>query len=611
MARPELAHLELLAEVDALVDRLERWADGAPPWPPAETCRAIVQRLVGRASDLRVRLDAPLVVATLGGSGTGKSALVNALLGTEAVATGRRRPTTTRPVLVCRPEISPEDLGIDPKSVELVQLDLPALADLVLIDCPDPDTAEEADSEEAAAQEKAPQSNLSRLRRILPHCDVLLVATTQQKYRSARVADELAAAAGGARLVFVQTHADVDEDIREDWTDVLGKQYATGQVFLVDSPAALADARQGLAPRGQFAALVDLLTRQLAGKAATRIRRANFLDLVEQTLANCRERIDEQIESVERIGPAIEEQRTGLAARLSTQMRSELLTSRRQWENRLLGQVASAWGLSPFSLVLRLFQGLGGLLAARLLWSARTPAQMALWGAVQGARTWQQRRQEKDADQGADRAVACCWDQADLRAAAMVLGGHATEAGFPRRVASVETIAAEADRAGNDFVAGVSTELESLLARLARRHTGWFTRLRYEVLLAVMLGALLYRLGKNFFYDSWLAADLFGATPTAVFGLDFYLSAGFWLLLWCLLLIWLFTGRLRRGLRREIDALAETWNHSTAVDDVFAELDGQCDRIDQFRSELAQLERHVSDVKKRLGESTGELGHRR
>ena len=36
MTQPELAHLELLAEVDALVDRLKRWAADAPDWQPAE-----------------------------------------------------------------------------------------------------------------------------------------------------------------------------------------------------------------------------------------------------------------------------------------------------------------------------------------------------------------------------------------------------------------------------------------------------------------------------------------------------------------------------------------------------------------------------------------------
>ena len=44
MLRDELAHLELLAEVDAMIDRLSRWAAKAPAWQPAEKCRALVRR---------------------------------------------------------------------------------------------------------------------------------------------------------------------------------------------------------------------------------------------------------------------------------------------------------------------------------------------------------------------------------------------------------------------------------------------------------------------------------------------------------------------------------------------------------------------------------------
>ena len=68
MPRAELAHLELLAEIDALVDRLSRWCESAPAWQPAERCRALVRRLTDRAASLRVRIEAPLVVATLGGN---------------------------------------------------------------------------------------------------------------------------------------------------------------------------------------------------------------------------------------------------------------------------------------------------------------------------------------------------------------------------------------------------------------------------------------------------------------------------------------------------------------------------------------------------------------
>ena len=136
MSHSELAQLEFLSELDTLIERLRRWAQTAPDWQPAETCRAMVRRLEQRVEAMRVRWEAPLVVAMLGGTGTGKSALINALLGAEAVQTGRQRPTTIRPTLICRGDLTPEMLGIDPASVELVVHDLPILRDLVLVDCP-------------------------------------------------------------------------------------------------------------------------------------------------------------------------------------------------------------------------------------------------------------------------------------------------------------------------------------------------------------------------------------------------------------------------------------------------------------------------------------------
>ena len=627
MALPELAYLQLLAEIDALLERLDRWAAHAPAgWPPAESCRALVRRLAGRATALRLRLEAPLVVATLGGTGTGKSALANALAGAEVVRTGRQRPTTARPTLVCRPGLTAEMLGIDPASVELVSRDLPALAELVLVDCPDPDTTEErgedgnalpkgtvpfsaspaetTDENWDSPQPAPPGSNLARLRAILPHCDVLLVTTTQQKYRSARVSEELAAAADGARLVFVQTHADQEQDIRADWRQTLAPHYATGPLFLVDSLSALADAQQGLAPRGEFAALRDLLTRQLAGAAAARIRRANFLDLAEQMLDDCRQRLDRAMPPVERLQTAMEEQRLELARRLARQTRGELLGSRRQWENRLLGQVASRWGLSPFALVLRVYQGLGSLLSGALLYRARTPAQLALWGAAQSARAWQKQRRQRHAAGGVTRAVAGCWDEGQLRTAAIVLEGYAAEAGFPPPD-SRAMVAAEADRAGLDFVARVSAQLDGLVTRLAERHTGWFTRWRYELLLAAMLGMLVYRLGKNFFYDSWWAEK-----PVPVWGLDAYLCAAIWLLLWCLLLLGAFTRRLRRGLTRQIDQLAEGWAGAEPSAGLFAGWEDACRRSRQFRQELIVLQEHVGQLRRQLA-LPEELGERR
>ena len=596
MPRAELEHLELLSEIDSLSDALKRWADAAPQWPAAQTSRALVRRLLERVRGMRTRLDAPLVVATLGGTGVGKGALVNALAGAEVVEAGRSRPTTLKPTLACRTDIDPQLLGIDPEIVRLVQRNLPNLANLVLLDCPDPDTTEETGTG---------GTNLARLRQILPHCDVLLVATTQQKYRSARVAEELAAAASGARLVFVQTHGDQDQDIRDDWCKALEPRYNAGHIFFVDSLAALADAQNGLAPRGEFAGLVDLLTRQLSGAAAAaRIRRANLLDLVDDALVTCGRRMDDAMPTIGRLREAIDQQRASLAARLAAQMGAEILAGRRQWENRLLGQIASRWGFSPFALVLRVYQGLGGLVSGAFLLRVRTPAQLALWGAVEGARRWQGQRSRRQAETGAVRAVGGVWEPGQLRSSALVLEGFALEAGIDREAASLEQIVAEAGQAGQDFIAGVGSELESLLGTIAQRHTGWFTRWRYEFLFLAMFGVLLWRPAKNFFYDSWLAAN-----REPLLGLDFYVQSAFWFLVGCLLLLWSLTSRLRRGLRREIDRIVEAWNRPASAEGVFAHLESACRRAEQFRQELDRLRQHVAGLRSRLVIGVESVGH--
>ena len=110
-----------------------------------------------------------------------------------------------------------------------------------------------------------------------------------------------------------------------------------------------------------------------------------------------------------------------------------------------------------------------------------------------------------------------------------------------------------------------------------------------------MLGMLLYRQGKNFFYDSWLAKD-----PTPVFGLDFYVSALFWLVLWCLLLLWMFCSRLRRGLRGEINRLATGWQDGSAASGVFSRVESECRRVDRFGEELQRLRQEVESLRRHL-----------
>src|SRR5579872_2428339 len=171
MTTPELAQLEALSQVDEIVERLTRWTAEETPWEPLRSCRALLKRVLSRVESLRIRLETPLVVATFGGTGTGKSSLVNAIIGRECTQTGRQRPTTTRAQLLAHPETEVAGLGFSTEEFDVVRVDAPILRDIVLIDCPDPDTSE-SDST---------GSNLQKLHQLLPHCDVLIYTSTQQK----------------------------------------------------------------------------------------------------------------------------------------------------------------------------------------------------------------------------------------------------------------------------------------------------------------------------------------------------------------------------------------------------------------------------------------------
>jgi hypothetical protein len=347
------------------------------------------------------------------------------------------------------------------------------------------------------------------------------------------------------------------------------------------------------------------LTRELTRAAAHRIRRANFLDLVYDTLQTCNTRVEERIPNVVELENAIEDQRAKLAVLLARQMRDELMDCRRQWESRMLDQVTGAWGFSPFSLLLRAYQGLGSLLSGAALLRMRTPAQVALWGAVQGARALRQRQATSRADSAAARAAAVGWSEGDLRSAAVVIEGYATEAGFSSEEPRFAVVSRQASDVGEGFVEKTANELQELIRVSAARHTGWFTRWRYEILLLAVMGVLLFRWGKNFFHDSWMADP-----PAEIYGMNFFVAAAFWLLFWCLLLLWSFTSRLRRGLNGQVSQLAEQWARPDVVSGLFADLRKSCDQAQRFHAEGNRLIARVAAAKVRITAPVPRLGQR-
>jgi len=603
----QLEHIALLSEVDDLMDRLRRWIDHCPDWQTARRSRSLVKHLLDRVSELRIRLETPLVVATFGGTGTGKSSLVNALIGSEVTTVGRQRPTTTTPILLVHPEVPVEALGLDLDHFHVKRVDAAVLRDIVIIDCPDPDTSEDA----------AVGSNLAILREIVPHCDVLLYTSTQQKYKNARVIDELADVASGCRLVFVQTHASLDEDIRDDWKNFLSPGYEVPEMFFVDSNQAMAEQGNNQRPTGDFGRLLDLLSNELGAAKRVAIRRANLIDLLQEALTVCRSDYDADLPKVTELAGILEQQRTQIKNTLTTQLCQELLANRSLWERRLLSSVADKWGLSQFSAVLRFNNGLGAFIASFTFFRARTSAQMALIGAVQGARWVKSRAKEQQADQTLDRLATFGISDQQLQESRLLISGYVHSAGIDYEASDdrrdLTDLRQQAASLEDEFLGDASRAVDEVIEDLSTANSSSLTRWRYEILFLAFIAFLIGRIGYNFFWSSFLAPVL-GQTakPEPLLTVDFYIPALIFLLIWSGLLVTMFTWKLRSGLTSRVETFARSMAESRLMHGLFPTLEATCQHIERDDQQLTSLLDQTESFRRNLADSSsGFLGGRR
>jgi len=179
--------------------RLRARLTAATPVPLADTpaLRTALDALLAaerRVGELAARR---VVVGLLGGTGVGKSALLNALAGAEISTSGERRPTTDR--IVCHRHTS------DPLPAWLEAGDLAsttsahgahALQGVVILDLPDVDGWKTEHRERAW--------------RVIPRLDLLIVVSSVEKYGDRVLYDELRALPQAARnRIFVLNKRDL------------------------------------------------------------------------------------------------------------------------------------------------------------------------------------------------------------------------------------------------------------------------------------------------------------------------------------------------------------------------------------------------------------------
>src|SRR6516225_11236515 len=150
---------------------LRGWLDTPHRYPLSTITRATLE---GIAIDLRrqaeaLDVDRPLLVILLmGGTGVGKSTLLNALAGGDIAQASIARPTTRDPVVYYHEAVKPDLLAPALRQCRLMPHDRPALEHKIIVDTPD------LDSNDLANREK--------LMQLLPVADIVLYVGSQEKY---------------------------------------------------------------------------------------------------------------------------------------------------------------------------------------------------------------------------------------------------------------------------------------------------------------------------------------------------------------------------------------------------------------------------------------------
>jgi hypothetical protein len=150
---------------------LRAWLDGSHRYPLSTIDRATLE---GLSTDLRrqaeaLDVDRPLLVIMLmGGTGVGKSTLLNALAEGAIAQSSIVRPTTRDPVVYYHESIRHERLDPALRHCRLIPHDRPALEQKIIVDTPDVDSNDLA--------------NRDKLIRLLPVADVILYVGSQEKY---------------------------------------------------------------------------------------------------------------------------------------------------------------------------------------------------------------------------------------------------------------------------------------------------------------------------------------------------------------------------------------------------------------------------------------------